>query len=126
MKKFIGLGLFLILLNPSAFAMGRKPPIYTVDMKVDFGPANKPGSEGPLKVEKGTTPKEAVSQVFPVLSGMSCCSLREILEIGGVRVDPANNRWWTVSVNGSTKVSPRKYKLKNGDKVVWEFIQDEQ
>jgi plastocyanin len=101
--------------------MGRKPAPFQVDVKVDFGPAEKPAHAEKIYVEKGTTPKEAVSQVsqvFPVMSGKTCCSFREIMEIGGVRVDPAKNRWWTCKLNGSTKVSPAKTKLKKGNLVI--------
>lgn len=106
--------------------MGRKPPVYQIEMKVDFGPAGKPAHSEKLYVEKGTTPKEAVSQVFPVLSGKTCCSFREVMEIGGVRVDPAKNRWWMCRLNGSTKVSPQKKKLKDGDVVEWFYSEDAQ
>ena len=108
----------------SLYAMGRKPKPFRVKVKVDFGPAGKPFHEEMLFVEKGTTPKEAVSQVFPILSGKTCCSFREVMEIGGVRVDPAKNRWWTCAVNGSRKISPQKKKLKPGDVVEWKYIED--
>lgn len=97
---------------------------FPIQMKVDFGPAGKPLHEETLYVEKGTTPKEAVSQVFPVLSGKACCSFREVIEIGGVRVDPAKKLWWICLLNGSKNVSPQRKKLKAGDVVEWKFIQD--
>lgn len=114
------------LLPTDAGAMGRKPKTFPIHLAVDFGPAGKPVHEEKLFVEKGTTPKEAVSQVFPVLSGKTCCSFREIMEIGGVRVDPAKNRWWTCAVNGSKKVSPQKKKLKPGDRVEWKYAEESQ
>ena len=95
---------------------------FPVQLKVDFGPAGKPAYDKPLDVEKGTTPKEAVSQVFPVVAGKSCCSLREVLEIDGVRVDPKNERWWICLVNGSKNISPQKKKLKSGDVIEWKYI----
>ncbi len=95
-------------------------------MKVDFGPAGKPGYDDMIDVEKGTTPKEAVSQVFPVLSGKACCSFREVIEIGDVGINPAKNLWWICKVNGSKKISPHRQKLKAGDVVEWQFIQDAQ
>lgn len=106
--------------------MSRKPDVFPVQVKVDFGPASKPAHQETIYVEEGTTPKEAVSQVFPVMSGKTCCSYREIMEIGGVRVDPAKNRWWMCFLNGSVKVSPQKKKLKEGDVVEWVYVQDEQ
>lgn len=133
MKKRVGfllgfLFLFISVLwfSRSAFAIGGKSKPFQIEVKVDFGPAGKASHSEKIYVEKGTTPKEAVSQVFPILSGKSCCSFREILEIGGVRVNPAKNRWWTCKVNGSKKVSPQKKKLKQGDVVEWIYVQDEQ
>ena len=112
--------------SQSGFTMGGKPKPFQIEVKVDFGPTGKGAHSEKIYVEKGTTPKEAVSQVFPILSGKTCCSFREIMEIGGVRVDPAKNRWWTCAVNGSKKVSPQKRKLKEGDLVEWVYAQDEQ
>lgn len=112
--------------TPFAWAMARKPSTFPIYIKVDFGPAGKAVHEETLEVEKGTTPKEAVSQVFPVLSGKTCCSPREIMGIDGVNVDPAKNRWWTCAVNGSKKVSPQKKKLKSGDTVEWKYVEDSQ
>lgn len=120
----IGLSLVFFFGNTS-WAWG-KPKPFPVTVKVDFGPAEKPSHEEKIYVEKGTTPKEAVSQVFPIMSGKACCSFREIFEIDGVRVDPAKNRWWTCAVNGSKKVSPQKKKLKRGDVVEWKYVEESQ
>lgn len=114
------------VLSAPAEAMSRKPETFPVEMKVDFGPAQKAGFSETLIVEKGTTPKEAVSQVFPVLSGMACCSLREVLEIGGVKIDPARNRWWVCRLNGSSNVKPYKTRLKPGDVVEWVYVEEAQ
>lgn len=127
----LGQGLVILLIavfyfSHSAFTIGGKPKPFQIEVKVDFGPAGKSVHTEKIYVEKGTTPKEAVSQVFPILSGKTCCSFREIMEIGGVRVDPAKNRWWTCKVNGSKKVSPQKKKLKQGDIVEWVYVQGEQ
>lgn len=109
-----------------AYAMARKPKLFPVTVTVDFGPAHKEGATQTFLVEDGTTPKEAVSQMFPILSGKTCCSPREIMAIDGVTVDPAKNFWWTCSLNGSKKVSPQKTKLKSGDKVEWKYIEEVQ
>lgn len=121
--------LVLILVLPSfsafqAFGMGQKPKTFPVQIKVDFGSAGKPSHDTQLYVENGTTPKEAVSQVFPILSGKACCSFREVVEIGGVRVDPEKKLWWICLLNGSKDISPQKKKLKEGDVVEWKYIQD--
>ncbi len=99
---------------------------FPVEIAVDFGPAGKPAKAQKIYVERGTTPKEAVSQVFPILSGKSCCSFREVLAIDGIAIDPAKNRWWTCWLNGSRKVSPHQKKLKPGDKVEWRYIEEAQ
>lgn len=111
----------------TAQAMSRKPKEFTIELKVDFGPAGKPGFEDKrFLVENGTTPKEAVSQVFPVLSGRGCCSLREVIAIDGVQIDPLKNRWWVSELNGTRKFSPQKKKLEPGDRVEWKYIQNAQ
>ena len=100
------------------------PPSFPIHMKVDFGSTGKPAYDKTIYIEKGTTPKEAVSQAFPMLSGKSCCSLREVLEVNGVRVDPSKGRWWICLVNGSKNISPQRKKLNIGDTVEWKYIQD--
>ena len=118
---------FLALPMENLSAMGKRPKLFTVTMKVDFGPAGKPAFvDEKFYVEKGTTAKEAVSQVFPILSGRVCCSLHDLLSIDGVKIDPAKNRWWMCFLNGSTKFSPHEKKLKPGDVVEWKYIQDGQ
>ena len=97
---------------------------FPIRMEVDFGPAGKPSSGQTLYVETGSTPKEAVSQVFPILSGMSCCSVKEVLSIDGVRVEPLKSLWWVCLLNGSKNISPQKKKLKAGDVVEWKFIHE--
>ena len=127
-KRLSILFLIVFMLVPSnAHAFGRKSKPFPIHLSVDFGPAGKPGFEEPnFYIEKGTTAKEAVSQVYPVLSGKACCSLRELIAIDGVKIDPAQNRWWICELNGSRKFSPQKKKLKPGDRVAWKFIQESQ
>ena len=110
----------------SGQAAARHPKTFPIHLSVDFGPVEKQGFDDTLLIEKGTTPREAVAQVFPVLLGKACCSLREIIEIGGVGIDPMKNRWWTVAVNGSKKVSPQKKKLKRGDHLEWVYVEESQ
>ena len=137
MRKWVFCGVFLALflsLTSNIFALEWVHKEFPIYMKVDFGPAGlsasnpagKPVHEEKIFVEKGTTPKEAVSQIFPILSGKTCCSFREIMEIDGVRVDPAKNRWWICKVNGSKKISPSKKKLKSGDRVEWDYVEESQ
>jgi len=97
-----------------------------VTLEVDFGPAGKPSVHRTLQVEKGATPEIVTAMAFPVEKGSVCCDPREVAVIDGVATDPAANRWWTVSLNGSKKVSPYKTKLKPGDVVRWEYRQNGQ
>ena len=127
-----GLVLFTVLAAFSGYfksqgGLGNKPKLFEILLKVDFGTSGKPVHEGKLEVEEGTTANEAVSRIFPIRSGVSCCSLRELIEIDGVAIDPAKNRWWTCSVNGSKKgITPHRTKLKPGDVVEWKFIENSQ
>jgi hypothetical protein len=99
---------------------GRSPQLIPICIRITFGPAKKRSISKKLNVEPGTTPKDAVSLVLPIMSGMSCCSSREVLSIGGVSTNPAKNLWWYCAVNGEGKrVSPHRTKLKAGDFVEW-------
>lgn len=122
---FVVLGAVLGFFKPESPKY--KPKLFDVLLKVDFGPMARPIHEGTLEVEEGTTANEAVSRVFPIRSGMSCCSFRELIEIDGVAIDPAKNRWWTCSISGSRKgVTPHRTKLKAGDVVEWKFVEQSQ
>ena len=100
---------------------------FGVTVEADFGPAGKPAVRQVVQVAPGATPRDATEKAFPVEKGAVCCDPREVSTIDGVAADPATNRWWTVSVNGSKKgVSPYKTHLKPGDVVRWEYKQDGQ
>lgn len=99
---------------------------FEVGLEVDFGPANRPTLQRVVQVKRGTTPELLLAQVYTVQKGAVCCDSRETAAIDGVAADPATNRWWTVSVNGSKKVSPYKTRLKSGDQVRWEYRQSDQ
>lgn len=103
--------------------MGPTSKTFDVTLEVDFGPAGKPAVRRVIQVAPGATPRDATEQVFPVEKGAVCCDPREVSTIDGVAADPAANRWWTVSINGSKKVSPYKTRLKPGDIVRWEYKQ---
>ena len=121
----LGLATALIFLPACARTQPKTSRVFPIELKVDFGPAGKPAHEEKLFIEEGTTPKEAVSQVFPIRSGKSCCSFREVIEINGVAVDPLKKRWWICLVNGNKKdTSPHQTELKAGDVVEWNYIQD--
>ena len=123
---FGGIILGAVLSDFGVFAFSETHKTFPIQMKVDFGPAERPTYDKTIQIEKGTTPKEAVSQAFPVLSGVACCSFRDVIEIGGVRINPAKNWWWICTVNGSKNISPQRKKLKPGDVVEWKYIQDSQ
>ena len=105
-------------------ATAAKP--FDVTLEVDFGPAGKPPVRQVVQVGPGATSQDATAKVFPVEKGSICCDPGETSSIGGVAADPASNTWWTVSINGSRKVSPYKTKLAAGDVVRWEYKQNAQ
>ena len=117
---FVGiLGLFVM-----GCATGKPiPKTFESTLEVDFGPAHKPSIRQSVQVQQGTTPEGLVAKVLPVEKGSICCDPRETAVIDGVAADPAANRWWSVSVNGSRKVSPYRARLKPGDVVRWEYRQ---
>ncbi|MBI3323102.1 MAG: DUF4430 domain-containing protein [Candidatus Omnitrophica bacterium] len=114
----------VLLLLLAGCATAREP--FDVTLEVDFGPADRPAVREVVQVERGATPQDATGKVFPVEKGSVCCDPRETAAIGGVAANPATNRWWTVSVNGSKKVSPYRTKLAAGDVVRWEYREYEQ
>src|SRR3989338_4328240 len=96
------------------------PDLFHVRLCVRFGPAQQRTRTTTLLVEKGTTPKEALSQVCSIRSGKSCCSPREVFEVNGIATNGSRNRWWKCTVNGKGKtVSPYRTRLKPGDLVEW-------
>ncbi len=95
-------------------------------IRVDFGPAGLPAREERLLIDAGSTPKDAVSILFPIQSGATCCNTREVASINGVRPDPAKNRWWTCRLNGSRAVSPFRTELNAEDRVEWAYIEQPQ
>ncbi|MDP3723277.1 MAG: hypothetical protein Q8R91_07265 [Candidatus Omnitrophota bacterium] len=103
-----------------------EPERFSIVVQVDFGPADRPPREERLTVDAGTTPKDAVSLLFPIQSGAVCCNTRELAAIDGVRADPAKNRWWSCRVNGSTKLSPFRTELQPQDRVEWVYREQSQ
>lgn len=97
------------------------PARFPVTLEVDYGPAGKPPVRETVEVARGAVPHDALRAVVPFERGAVCCDPRETAAIDGVAVDPAANRWWSVSVNGSRRVSPYKTRLKPGDEVRWTY-----
>ncbi len=125
--SFMVLGIAAVSLAVFELPVQAKPnKTIPVEVIVDFGPAGKPGVQKQVEVSKGSTPKDAVSTILPILTGVACCDTREIISIDGVSVNPAENQWWICQLNGSKKVSPQKTQLKAGDVVQWAYITDVQ
>lgn len=103
-----------------------KPRRLPVTVRIDFGPADKPAREAQLLVDKGSTPKDALSMVVPIQSGEVCCNTREVASIDGIRPDPAKNRWWSCRLNGATNFSPFLKALQAGDRVEWVYSEQVQ
>ena len=100
----------------------KSPERLPVIVRVDFGPAGKPAREERMMVDEGSTAKDVVSLLFPIQSGATCCNTRELAAIDGVWADPAQNRWWTCRINGSTKIGPFLTELHAGDQVEWVYV----
>lgn len=96
---------------------------FPVTVRVDFGPAGKPAREERLMVDKGSTPKDVVSLLFPIQSGTTCCNTRELSTIDGVRSDPAMNLWWTCRLNGQSNFSPFLKEVEAEDRIEWIYVE---
>lgn len=119
--------LFLLCLAVAGCARGlvRREP-FEVTLEVDFGPAGKPPIREGVEVEPGATSDDLLARVVPLQKGAVCCDSKETAAIDGVAADPATNRWWTLAINGSKKVSPYRTRLKADDVVRWEYRQYDQ
>lgn len=125
----MGLGLIVAgasLLRADTQDTGKSPERLPVIVRVDFGPAGREGREEHVLVDRDSTAKDVVSLFFPIQSAATCCNTRELAAIDGVWTDPAQNRWWTCRVNGSTKISPFQTVLHAGDQVEWIFVEQSQ
>ena len=101
--------------------------IVPITVKVDFGPAARPAIEKEMRIREGATPKEVLKQIFPIAEGKACCDPAEVKGIDDVLVDPMQNRWWKLKINGTTeKASPHKSHLKAGDRMEWIYFEDQQ
>jgi len=125
--------LFLILASPQVtagnllFKAALPPKMITVQARIDFGPAGKPVIEREVTVPEGATPKEALKKICEVTGGAACCHPAEVKGIDGVLIDPLQNRWWKLLINGtSKKASPHKSHLKAGDRMEWVYFEDKQ
>lgn len=100
------------------------PGKFPIEIKVDFGSSGKPALTQILEVDRKTSPKEAVSLIFPVMSGKVCSSIHDLLSIDGVRSDASKDLWWICTVNGSRKVSAYRTRLKKGDRLEWRYLKE--
>ena len=97
--------------------------IFEIDLRVDFGQSLRLQYRKRLMVEQGSTAKDVLSQAFPVLSGKTCCSTREVLGVNGIKTNLIKKLWWKCFINGDgRKVSPYRTKLKPGDLIEWKYI----
>lgn len=98
-----------------------------VQVRIDFGPAGKPLIEKEISIREGATPKEALKKICTVQQGAACCDPAEVKGIDGVTIDPMQNRWWRLKINGTAKkASPHKSRLKAGDRMEWIYFEDKQ
>lgn len=109
------------------FTSALPPKMVPITVKIDFGPAGKSAIEKEITIREGATPKEALRQISPITEGKACCDPAEVKGIDGVLIDPMQNRWWKLQINGTTKkVSSHKSHLKAGDRIEWIYFEDSQ
>ena len=125
--------LLLLLASPQVsagnflFTAALPPKMVPVTVRIDFGPAGKPLIEKEIKVPEGATHKQALQGMIPIVEGSACCDPAEVKGIEGVTIDPMNNRWWRLKINGTAKkASPHKSHLKAGDRMEWIYFEDQQ
>ena len=125
--------LLLLLASPSVsagnfiFTSVLPPKMVPISVRIDFGPAGQPLIEREIKVPEGATPKQALQGMISIVEGSACCDPSEVKGIDGVTIDPMNNRWWRLKINGtSKKASPHKSHLKAGDRMEWVYFEDTQ
>ena len=123
--------LFLILSSPQVTAgnllveFSMPSQLIPVTIQIEFGPAGKGLSRREIFIPNRSTPKQALSKIFPIEEGAICCNPGEVKGIDGVRVDPLKNRWWKSKINGSEKKpSPQRSHLKAHDLVEWIYFED--
>lgn len=121
----------LLLVSPQVsagnfiFTSVLPPKMVPITVLIDFGPAGKPLVEKEIKVPEGATPKQALQGMIPIVEGSACCDPAEVKGIDGVAIDPLENRWWILKINGTKKnASPHKSHLKAGDRMEWIYLED--
>ena len=111
---------------PGLWAADESPERFMISLEVDFGPIDRPIINAEFEVPRGATSEDALKGVCPIQKGATCCDPREVSGIDGVEVNPARNRWWTVAINGSRKVSPYETELQPDDHVLWRYVENTQ
>ncbi len=81
--------------------------------------------EKEVQVPEGATPKQALKKMCEVTEGKVCCHPGEVKGIDGVIGDPAQGRYWRLTINGNGKdASPHRSRLKAHDQVSWIYFED--
>lgn len=84
-------------------------------------PSQKLVFSHPLSVLPGTTAAQAVESFYKVEHGLVCCDSRDVKTINGLSIDPPNEKWWVVMVNGNKQNTSSRTVLKEGDTVEWVY-----
>lgn len=70
-----------------------------------------------LDLIEGSTVSQALETVYTVKHGLVCCDSRDIFAINGLAVDPYQEKWWIIKVNGNAQNSSSTRKLTDHDVV---------
>lgn len=71
----------------------------------------------------GSTVSQVLESAYVVKHGLVCCDSRDIWAINGLAVDPYQEKWWIIKVNGNSQNTSSQTKVYDGDTV--ELIYEE-
>lgn len=78
-----------------------------------------------MTVIAGATVSQALETAYDVKHGLVCCDSRDIWAINGLAVDPYQEKWWIIKVNGNTQNVSSTTKLRDGDVVELVYLEKE-
>ena|SRR3990167_5726092 len=111
----------------SAYKSERKESVVktmSVGLVVEI-PASRLNFRHHLEIPINSTVSQAVEFVYPVKHGVVCCDSRDIRAINGLEIDPYQEKWWVIKINGNMQNSSSQSKLKDGDVAELVYLEKE-